>query len=76
MCGTPEYIAPEIIDKVGHSQPVDFYALGILIYELLNGAPPFCGDDPFEIFKQTLYNKMKFSSTFDPVAKDLVKKLC
>jgi serum/glucocorticoid-regulated kinase 2 len=40
-CGSPEYMAPEMLAKSGHSYEVDFYALGILLYELLFGRSPF-----------------------------------
>jgi protein kinase A len=75
ICGTPEYIAPEVILNQGHGKAVDWWTLGVLIYEMHAGIDPFNDDDPMGIYKNILRGKIQFPSSFDKDAKSLVKHL-
>lgn len=58
LCGTPEYIAPEVLLNKGHGKGVDWWTLGILLYEMMAGQPPFVDDDPMGIYQQILAGKV------------------
>ena len=75
LCGTPEYLAPEIITNKGHNLAVDWWAFGILIFEMLYGQPPFCADDPMDIYQKILRNRVTYPPSMSKSAKDLISKL-
>lgn len=75
LCGTPDYLAPEIILNKGHGKPVDWWAFGVLIYEMLAGYPPFYDEDPMGTYQKILSGKLQFPGHFSRNAKDLVRRL-
>ena len=75
MCGTPGYLAPEIIRNKGHGLSVDWWTLGVLLYEMICGVDPFADDDPMKVYEKILEGNIKFSSHFDDKSKSLIKHL-
>ncbi|KAA0721801.1 cAMP-dependent protein kinase catalytic subunit alpha [Triplophysa tibetana] len=75
LCGTPEYLAPEIILSKGYNKAVDWWALGVLMYEMAAGYPPFFADQPIQIYEKIVSGKVRFPSHFSSDLKDLLRNL-
>ena len=81
FCGTPEYVSPEMLDGTGHDKTVDWWALGIVIYEMLSGIPPFYNSDHTVMFSmiqrgEILWpNQKEHGFHFSKEATDLIKQL-
>ncbi|XP_014671347.1 PREDICTED: cAMP-dependent protein kinase catalytic subunit beta isoform X3 [Priapulus caudatus] len=75
LCGTPEYLAPEIILSKGYNKAVDWWALGVLVYEMAAGYPPFFADQPIQIYEKIVSGKVRFPSHFSSDLKDLLRSL-
>lgn len=76
LCGTPEYLAPETIRNTGHGNAVDWWAVGILVYEFLNGQPPFWDQNPMKLYELVCKGSISYPSSMSADSKDIVGKLC
>ncbi|ELK33809.1 Serine/threonine-protein kinase 38 [Myotis davidii] len=78
--GTPDYIAPEVFMQTGYNKLCDWWSLGVIMYEMLIGYPPFCSETPQETYKKVM--NWKETLTFPPEvpisekAKDLILRFC
>jgi serine/threonine protein kinase len=81
VCGTPDYMAPEVILSRGHGMPVDWWALGVLLYEMVTAITPFFGNEAMDIYENVLAHEtvddLEFPDDvpFSAEGKDLVKQL-
>merc|ERR1712048_394047 len=75
MCGTAEYLPPEMVDKEPHQKDVDTWALGILCYEFLVGKSPFYAETNQKIFRRIKQMNIKFPKSISNLARDFISKL-
>eukprot|EP00891_Asterochloris_glomerata_P004137 jgi/Astpho2/4137/fgenesh1_pm.00063_%23_46_t len=75
LCGTPDYLAPEIILNKGHGKPVDCWAFGVLLYEMVAGYPPFFDEEVTQTYKKILNGKVPFPQHMSTTCRNLITSL-
>ncbi|KAI4816240.1 hypothetical protein CgunFtcFv8_026197 [Champsocephalus gunnari] len=75
FCGTPEFLAPEVLTDNNYTRSVDWWGLGVLVYEMLVGESPFPGDDEEEVFDSIVNDDVCFPRFLSPDAVSLMQKL-
>uniref|UniRef100_A0A8U8CB70 Serine/threonine-protein kinase N3 n=1 Tax=Geospiza parvula TaxID=87175 RepID=A0A8U8CB70_GEOPR len=75
FCGTPEFLAPEVLTDISYTRAVDWWGLGVLIYEMLVGESPFPGDDEEEVFDSIVNDEVRYPRFLSTEALSIIRKL-
>jgi len=75
VCGTPEYLAPEILFKLGHGKPVDWWTLGAILYEMITGLPPFYTTNREELFEKIKFGQLKYPAYITSNCRSIMENL-
>lgn len=75
FCGSIAYLAPEMLRRVGHGKSVDWYLLGVLLYEMLVGSPPYFSGNKEELFHNIINGPLKLPRSISQEAKNLMVSL-